>query len=289
VEAIVTTNTFVQEQTEEIRRLAARSSADIVEIGHRLIAVKEHLAHGEFLPWIDREFGWSDVTARRFMSVARAFGQIVHGERFEARALYALASGDVPEEVRQEFVARAEAGEPVRYRDVKEAVEQAKATAPVSPRQAERITEAIKAEPDGEQLLQHVESGDWTLRDAETELKQRHASAPPVPTSLALAREQRMDDQIDWSPEKAQQATELLNGPEVVQASLMSVLSDVAAAISRANSRTTRIRPDVLMAYHGDEEVREVTSHIGRMMREIEEHLSIGRELTHTSQLRRIK
>lgn len=123
---------FVTEQTAEIRRLASRSGQDIIEIGKRLIAVKDHLPHGAFGPWIDAEFGWTDRTARRFMEVAGAFGQIGHGVRFEAKALYALASGDVPQDVRDRFIAQAEAGEPVRHRDVREAIQ------PTSPGPAPR-------------------------------------------------------------------------------------------------------------------------------------------------------
>jgi DUF3102 family protein len=45
-----------------------------VEIGNRLIAVKDALDHGEWLPWLDEQFGWSDRTARDFIAVADAFG-----------------------------------------------------------------------------------------------------------------------------------------------------------------------------------------------------------------------
>lgn len=116
----------VAEHAADIKRLAARSSQDIIEIGLRLIAVKELLPHGQFIPWIEAEFGWSYQSAARFMSVARSFGEISHGERFDANALYALASGNVPEEVREDFIERASGGERITLRDVREALAEAR-------------------------------------------------------------------------------------------------------------------------------------------------------------------
>lgn len=45
------------------------------------------------MPWLDREFGWTDRTARSYMRVAEAF-QIRHADGFDgltidATALYA--------------------------------------------------------------------------------------------------------------------------------------------------------------------------------------------------------
>jgi hypothetical protein len=36
---------------------------DIIEIGRLLTEVKKIAGHGNWLPWLDREFGWSDSTA----------------------------------------------------------------------------------------------------------------------------------------------------------------------------------------------------------------------------------
>ncbi len=114
----IPTDAFLAQQAEEIRRLTGQAGRATIDIGTRLIAVKDRLPHGEFGPWLSREFSWSWRTANRLMQVARAFGQIGHGVQFEARAFYALVSSDVPEAVRQEFADRAEDGEVIRWRDV---------------------------------------------------------------------------------------------------------------------------------------------------------------------------
>ena len=47
------------EHAAEICRLGKRVVADIIEIGRRLTKCKRICGHGNFLPWLDREFGWS--------------------------------------------------------------------------------------------------------------------------------------------------------------------------------------------------------------------------------------
>lgn len=78
--------TFPQTKTAEIRILVKQTAQGIIEIGQRLIEVKEKLGHGNFLPWIRDEFGWSDETAHRFMNVAQNLPQIPHGVEFQMRA-----------------------------------------------------------------------------------------------------------------------------------------------------------------------------------------------------------
>src|SRR3954451_11168299 len=103
---------FCAEHAEAIRVLGRRVVGDIIEIGNRLIAVKGHLAHGEWLPWLDREVGWEERTARRFMSVSEAFNKsdIVSDLPIDASALYLLAAPSVPQVVREQAVEKAEKG-----------------------------------------------------------------------------------------------------------------------------------------------------------------------------------
>ncbi len=55
-----------------IRLLGRRVVADVVEIGQRLIAVRERI-QGEFVQWLEREFGWSAVQAYKLTDVAKSF------------------------------------------------------------------------------------------------------------------------------------------------------------------------------------------------------------------------
>lgn len=114
------TSLFIQKQTGEIRALMKRTAQDIIEIGQKLILVKEKLAHGRFLDWIAAEFEWSYPTAARFMQVANSFNKTYQIDKFAASALYVLAAPSTPASARSEAIARAEAGEPITYTIAKE-------------------------------------------------------------------------------------------------------------------------------------------------------------------------
>jgi hypothetical protein len=65
-----------------IKKLGKRVAADVVEIGKRLTECKKLAGHGNWLPWLEREFGWSDETARKFM---RAY-EFARQHKFQVRA-----------------------------------------------------------------------------------------------------------------------------------------------------------------------------------------------------------
>lgn len=71
-----------------------------------LIAAKAECLHGEWLPWLEREFGWTDRHARRFMQVADAFGKSdnlsnLNELTIDASALYLLAKTQEREDCRR--------------------------------------------------------------------------------------------------------------------------------------------------------------------------------------------
>lgn len=91
-----------------------RTVEDIIAIGQDLIAVKEKLSHGAFLPWIEAEFGMKQAAAYRFMQVAENYGgKLINFVNLSPSVLYELAAPSTPEPVRQAVEAKAEAGESV--------------------------------------------------------------------------------------------------------------------------------------------------------------------------------
>jgi hypothetical protein len=121
--AIVRADRIVQQETRAIRRLNERAMerskrlvADIVEIGKRLSRVKEHVGHGNWTPWLDRNFGWSNDMAERFVRVF----QLSKSTKFRSlrnlplELLYFLARKSTPEEMREVAVTSVKAGKPVR-------------------------------------------------------------------------------------------------------------------------------------------------------------------------------
>lgn len=114
----------VRQRTNEIKTLMRRTAQDVIEIGEKLIEVKETMGHGKFGEWLEKEFSWSWKTATKFMSVAEHFSNLKNSSNltmsFETMAY--LASPSVPEEVRQEVVSRAQAGEHITTQAARQTV-----------------------------------------------------------------------------------------------------------------------------------------------------------------------
>ena len=92
--------------------LAKRTTADIIEIGQRLIAVQGKKAHGEWLRWLEFEFGWSESTAYNFMSVPKADFKLptVGGLAIDASALFRLSQPTTPAIAREAAIEAAKTG-----------------------------------------------------------------------------------------------------------------------------------------------------------------------------------
>jgi len=108
------TSQFVQQQTLEIKGLFVQTAQGIKEIGQRLIDVKERLGHGNFLSWLEAEFAMSESTAQRFMRVGKRFKSVKLTDfQIAVSALYLLSAPSMPNEVVDEALARAQAGESI--------------------------------------------------------------------------------------------------------------------------------------------------------------------------------
>ncbi|CAN7423860.1 DUF3102 domain-containing protein [Brucella pseudogrignonensis] len=151
-------------------QLAAES---IIEVGRELIEQKKLLGHGNFLPWIEAEFGMSDSAAGKYMRIAHEFSS--NSERvtnLSFRALYALAAPSTPEPVRTEVIERAAAGETVtakqiaelrekhkdKVKELKSVIEARDDMVKIAERQSQEAhTRAMFAEADKERLTVQVE------------------------------------------------------------------------------------------------------------------------------------
>lgn len=118
---------FVEERTVEIKALVKRTTRNILEIGEKLVQVKERLGHGLFGKWLESEFEWSQDTANNFMRVAQHFADNPKISEFAPSALYLLAAPSTPDTARQEALKLAERGETVTHTKAKSIVERHKA------------------------------------------------------------------------------------------------------------------------------------------------------------------
>ncbi|MBV8885395.1 MAG: DUF3102 domain-containing protein [Chroococcidiopsidaceae cyanobacterium CP_BM_RX_35] len=112
---------FVQQQAGEIKVLVKRTAQGIIEVGLKLVNIKERLGHGQFGDWLEAEFDWTDRTARQFMRVAEEFKSANFSDLpFSPSALYLLAAPSSPQAAKLEAISRAEAGEFITYTKAKD-------------------------------------------------------------------------------------------------------------------------------------------------------------------------
>ncbi|MEL6437959.1 MAG: DUF3102 domain-containing protein [Cyanobacteria bacterium J06621_8] len=118
----------IEEATAAIRERLRKAAQDIWEIGRMLSDVQSKLQRGQFDDWIKTEFDWSRRTAYKFISVFKRFDNSVNLEEVNiaTSALYLLAAESTPDEVREEFILKAQEGEKVTHQQVLKVVRKAK-------------------------------------------------------------------------------------------------------------------------------------------------------------------
>jgi hypothetical protein len=123
---LITREATLADHASAIRSLGKRVIADIIEIGRRLAEAKRIAGHGNWLPWLEREFGWTDRTALNFMRVHELAmkSETVSDLDIPVRGLYLLAAPSTPDEARAEVIARAEGGEALSVADVARTVDE---------------------------------------------------------------------------------------------------------------------------------------------------------------------
>jgi len=145
------------ENVAEINKLVSRIRAThrrhleaVYEIGADLLRAKELLGHGNFLPWLQAEFRWSERTANNYMSIARFFqGKSANFADLDVGTASALAAKSTPAAIRNELLERAEAGESITRAEVKERLAAGR-EARQSPKAAAKKAELSAAAPVGE-------------------------------------------------------------------------------------------------------------------------------------------
>lgn len=112
---------FLDENAMAIRALGRRATADIFEIGGRLVEVKARLKHGGFLDWLSRELRWSPTTAKRFIQVFELVSKTpkLGDIDLPPSALYLLAQDSTPSDVVERVVECAESDERLSLKDIK--------------------------------------------------------------------------------------------------------------------------------------------------------------------------
>jgi hypothetical protein len=120
--------TSLDRHVTEIHRLRKRVGDDIIEIGRRLVECKKLVGRGNWLSWLDQQFGWDERTAQRFMSVHEFAGKSdnLSDLSIGVSALYVLAAQSTPHTACDEIVRRNRAGERLTIAGIRRIVQKHK-------------------------------------------------------------------------------------------------------------------------------------------------------------------
>jgi hypothetical protein len=112
---------------ERIKSRVRRQTADIIAIGHDLLAIKADLEHGLFLKWVTAEFNWSARTAQNYMAAAEWAGAKYETvSHLPPKLIYDLTSKSTPAEIKAEVRAELDAGRSVDVQSIKGKIEDAR-------------------------------------------------------------------------------------------------------------------------------------------------------------------
>lgn len=94
----------VKRMTTEIRVIQDNVCQGMIEIGKRLIEIKKELGHGQWLPYLENELGYTNQTGNRLMKIADEFGNSSISRNIKSSKVIELLS--VPQERRDDFIER---------------------------------------------------------------------------------------------------------------------------------------------------------------------------------------
>lgn len=164
--------TLVKQCTGEIRERLQRSAQDIWEIGQRLFDVRAQLKHGQLESWLKAEFGWSRRTAYNFIKVYEAFGERAKLAQVDiaTSALYLLAAESTPQEVREEYLLKAEKGEKITHKELRSDIEQKKQKSTPAPAKLTDNTPTIQnsSPPNVTSIPEIIKLASQTIVDVES-------------------------------------------------------------------------------------------------------------------------
>lgn len=172
-----------KKQAQEINKLLKSSTEAIVEIGRRLIAMRESMQSAMFRAWIECEFRWQQSTAANYMQTARQFGELDCLQNFQPTALIMLARSNVPEKLANTMIARAKAGDIVTQKVVKQALAADPNFVPTRkdagvPRKLQSAPSISQKEAAPASLVEIVASGPLTIDSLQRSLDAFSASLP---------------------------------------------------------------------------------------------------------------
>jgi len=132
----------IQALIQKIKNIQGKELEARVEIGLELARAKELLPHGQFRPWVRREFRWSERTATNYIILAQHYeGKTAKFADLGLGTALALVADPTLEKVCDDVFKRAETGEKIMREDVQKQIAEVKSAGP------KRLAKAKAAAP----------------------------------------------------------------------------------------------------------------------------------------------
>jgi hypothetical protein len=143
---------FLRKWATRIRQGIKSTVEAICDIGVQLCGAKQMLGHGQFIQWVESEFGFSPRSAQNYMRASEFASDKCATVAFLTPAVvYRLAAPTAPPEVVSEVLARAANGERVSHAEVVQMLRAAKERTRLAGRKP-KTRDAAPRPPHGEAL-----------------------------------------------------------------------------------------------------------------------------------------
>lgn len=192
----------IEKTTTEILMLKDQTAQNIIEIGKRLMEVKENLQHGEYLNWLENSVDFSTRTAQRFIKIANEFSNTTLVSHLGTRKLLALAGLD--EEDRQEVMQENNV-EDMTTRELEQAVKEKKEIKKQLELEQEYSQELQEAIKDKEAKIKNLQNEIENIQVPEKEIIEKEIVKEVVPENLILEKK-ALEEEVNTLRKRAEKA-----------------------------------------------------------------------------------
>ena len=197
----------IERTTTEILILKDQTAQNIIEIGKRLIEVKENLEHGQFLNWLENKVEFSRYTANRFMKIATEFSNVSAVQHLGSKKLFLLAGLD--EEDRQE-VMKENKVEDMTTRELEQVVKEKKEIKKQLQEEQEYSNELQEEIRKKEQQIKKLQNEIENIQVPEKEVIEKEVIKEIIPENL-ITEKQELEEELETLRKRAEKAENTLS------------------------------------------------------------------------------
>nr|DAV24453.1 MAG TPA: Protein of unknown function (DUF3102) [Caudoviricetes sp.]DAV68406.1 MAG TPA: Protein of unknown function (DUF3102) [Caudoviricetes sp.] len=197
----------IEKTTAEILILKDQTAQNIIEIGKRLIEVKENLQHGEFSEWLKKRVDISHRTANNFMKVATTFSNSQSIANLGSTKLFLLAGLD--EENREEVMQENNIKE-MTTRELEQVVKEKKEIKKQLEAEKEYSEELQEAIKEKEIQIRNLQNEIENVSKPEVQVVEKEIIKEVIPENLILEK-QSLEDELETLRKRAEKAENTVN------------------------------------------------------------------------------